>query len=274
MFYPAIGLDLSRSRKECRIPESLNHPITKSLGRQITFYPMPAPLFTQLDGQFPIYAHDHVAVLYRGEGAAYRFAPFLAGGLKRGDLCQYLAPVGLHAEMLAAIHASQVDSEPYLKSKALRIGEGFPDYAALCDWTQKVFDDAEHARAPALRWLEEGSWADAAGFPAEQFYEFHALLNYQVKHYPSAALCQYSLDRLKPDSLFPAIATHRHLLIENSLVRDNPFYIPAEKFIPLSAEERRRSLVDLFREVGFDVEKLLEAIAAFGRIHPGLPDPA
>jgi len=235
---------------------------------------MPAPLFTHLDGRFPIYAHDHVAVLYRGESAAFRFASFLAEGLTRGDLCQYLAPAGMHAEMLATVHASQVGPESFLKSQEVRVGEGFPEFAALCDWTQRTFVEAEHARAPALRWLEEGSWANAAGFPAEKFFEFHALLNYQVKHYPSAALCQYSLDQLEPDSLFPAIATHRHLLIENTLVRDNPFYIPAEKFIPLGPDQRRQSLMTLFREVGFDVEKLLEAIAAYGRIHPGGADSA
>lgn len=227
---------------------------------------MPAPLLTNLEGRLPIFAHDHVAVLYRGKGPSIRLTPFIAEGLKHGDLCQYLAPIGFHAQMLAAIRAAGIDPEPYLRSQSFRRSEGFPDFTGLCDKTHKVFADAEHANVPALRWLEEGSWADAAGFPAEKFFEFHALLNYRVKHYPSAALCQYSLDRLEPDRLFPAIATHRHLLIENTLVRDNPFYIPAEKFIPLSPADRRRSLIDLFREVGFDVEKLLDAVAGFGRL--------
>jgi MEDS: MEthanogen/methylotroph, DcmR Sensory domain len=235
---------------------------------------MPAPLFTQLDGRFPVFAHDHVAVLYRGEGAAFRLASFLAEGLRRGDLCQYLAPVGMHAGMLAALRAAQVDPDPHLQSKTLRLTEGIPDFPELCDTTQKTFTDAEQAKVPALRWLEEGSWADAAGFPAEKFFEFHALLNLQVKHYPSVAVCQYALDRLEPEFLLTAIATHRHLLIEDTLVRDNPFYIPAEKFIPLSPQARRRSLMELFREVGFDLHKLLVAISAYGRIQPGAPGTA
>lgn len=234
---------------------------------------MTAPLFTHLEGRLPIFAHDHVAVLYRGESAAFRLAPFIADGLKRGDLCHFLAPAGLHAEMLVAIRAAQVEPDPCLHSQSLRLSTGFPDFDELCGQTEKTFADAERANAPALRWLEEGSWADAAGFPAEKFFEFHALLNLQVKHYPSVALCQYSLDRFDPDFLFAAIATHRHLLMENTLVRDNPFYIPAEKFIPMGPGERRRSLMTLFREVGFDVEKLLAAIAAYGRLHPGTPDP-
>jgi len=231
---------------------------------------MPAPLFTHLDGKFPIVAHDHMAVLYRGRSAAFRLASFLAEGLQRGDLCHYLAPASFHAEMMESIRASNIDPGSYVSSQTLRLRQGLSDFHALRAETQQTFADAEHSRAPAVRWLEEGSWPESSGFPMQKFFEFHAILNYQVKHYPSAALCQYSLDQLKPEHLFSAIATHRHLLVGETLVRDNPFYIPAEKFIPLGPEERQRDLAKVFREVGFDVEKLLGAIAGYGRLHPGI----
>jgi len=231
---------------------------------------MPAPLFTHLDGRFPIVAHDHVAVLYRGRPAAFRLASFLAEGLRRGDLCHYLAPASFHAEMIESIRTLKIDPDPYVSSQTLRLREGLSDFHALRAETQQTFADAEHARVPAVRWLEEGSWPESSGFPMGQFFEFHAILNYQVKHYPGAALCQYSIDQLKPEHLFSAIATHRHLLLEDTLVRDNPFYIPAEKFIPLSPQERQRDLAKVFREVGFDVEKMLAAIAGYGRLHPGI----
>jgi hypothetical protein len=99
-----------------------------------------------------------------------------------------------------------------------------------------------------------------------QFFEFHALLNYQVKMYPSVVICQYDIEQIEIRHLFCAIAVHRHLLVENTLVRDNPFYIPAEKFIPLSPEERERDLQKLFREASFDVDKLLAAVAGYGRL--------
>jgi hypothetical protein len=228
---------------------------------------MPAPLLTHLEGRFPILAHDHVAVLYREPSSPFRLASFLADGMQRGDLCHYLAPANLHSKMLASIRALKVEPGPFVNSHALRIREGPPDFAALREQTQQAFADAEIARVPAVRWLEEGSWPESAGFPLQQFFEFHAILNYQVKHYPSAALCQYSLDHLKPDHLFSAIATHRHLLIEDALIRDNPFYIPAERFIPLSPQERHRDLAATFRAVGFDVDKLLAALAGFGGLH-------
>ena len=231
---------------------------------------MPAPLFTHLDGRFPIVAHDHVAVLYRGRPAAFRLASFLAEGLSRGDLCHYLAPRTFHSEMIESIRALKIDPDPYVRSQTLRLCAGLSEFDALRAETQQTYADGEHARVPAVRWLEEGSWPESSGFPMQKFFEFHAILNYQVKHYPGAALCQYSIDQLKPEHLFSAIATHRHLLLEDTLVRDNPFYIPAEKFIPLSPDERHRDLAIVFREVGFDVEKMLAAIVGYGRLHPGI----
>lgn len=227
--------------------------------------------FTHLDGRFPIAPHEHVAVLYRGRAAAFRFAGFLAEGIKNGDLCHYLAPATFHAEMLRHLRALEPDLERHLRSESLRLHAGLAEFAALRDRLQRTFARAERTRAPAIRWLEEGSWPEWVGFPMPQFFEFHAILNYQVKHYPSAALCQYALDTIEPHHLFSAIAVHRHLLVEDAFVRDNPFYIPAEKFLPLSPEEREHDLARVFREVGFDVGKLLEALAGYGRLRREAP---
>lgn len=225
---------------------------------------MPPPLFTQLDGRIPLQAHDHIAVLYRESSAAMAMAPFLSEGLKGGDFCHYLAPASFHLEMLAKLRDLKVDPEPYLASGSLRLRKGLANTGALRSQTRNTFEDAERAGATAVRWLEEGSWPEQAGFPMAQFFEFHTILNYQVKHYPSVALCQYSLERLDPHHLFSAIATHRHLLVNSTLIRDNPFYIPAEKFIPLSPQEREGDLMRVFRDFGFDIEKLLEALAGYG----------
>lgn len=232
---------------------------------------MAAPVFTQLGGRFPLARHEHVAVLYRGRSAAFRFASFLAEGLGRHELCYYLAPRLLHDEMRECLRAQGINLDASLRSKILRLHEGLKDFRELQETAQQVFLDAERVGAPAVRWLEEGSWPQAVGFPMPQFFEFHATLNYQVKHYPSVALCQYALDETEPRHLFCAIAVHRHLIVEETLVRDNPFYIPAEKFLPLAPAERQRDLVQLFREVGFDVEKLLTALAGYGRLHGAPP---
>jgi DcmR-like sensory protein len=224
--------------------------------------------FTLVEGRIPIAAHQHVAVLYRGRERAYRMAPFLAEGLRRGDRCVYLAPASEHREMLACLDRLGADSAGQISTGGLRVEVGKSQWKPLQALAEQTFADAETVHAPGVRWLEDGSWAQAAGFPRPRFFEFHALLNFQVKHYPSVALCQYDLGTLDTRDLFSSIAVHRHLLLDDTLIGDNPFYIPAEKFIPLTSQERERDLVKLFREVGFDVTRLLEALAGFGSLHP------
>jgi hypothetical protein len=228
-----------------------------------------ASVFTQLRGGIALPPHEHVAVLYRGRADALALAPFLVEGLERRDVCLYLAPCSFHTEMQERLRALGIDAEAHLKKRSLRFSEGLREFRELCKSAEQVFHDAEFQGTPGVRWLEEGSWPKAVGFPMQQFFDFHAALNYQVKHYPSVALCQYDLNDIEPQHLLSAIAVHRHLILEGTLVRDNPFYIPAEKFIPLAPPERQRDLAQVFREVGFDTEKLLAALVGYGRMHPG-----
>jgi hypothetical protein len=224
------------------------------------------PLFTYLHGRIPLRHHEHVAILYRGRAQAFCGASFLAEGLKGNDLCVYLAPDDYQAEMLRRLRSMRVEVEHHTRNGTFRFHHGLQTFQSLQEWTRAVFTEAERAAAPSLRWLEEGLWPVPLGFPMPQFFEFHALLNYQVKHYPSVVLCQYDLEQIATHHLFTAIAVHRHLLVEGALVRDNPFYIPTEKFLPLSPAQREHDLLRLFHDVQFDVSKLLAALAGYAQL--------
>jgi hypothetical protein len=226
--------------------------------------------FTYLQGRIPLRRHEHVAILYRDREEAFSAVSFLAEGLRDNNLCVYLAPDDYQAEMLSRLRALPVEVDRHTRDGSFRLHHGMDTLQSLQEWTQAIFADAERAAAPLLRWLEEGLWPAPLGFPMPHFFEFHALLNYQVKHYPSVALCQYDLERIETHHLLTAIAVHRHLLVEGALVRDNPFYVPVEKFLPLSPAERERDLLRLFRDVQFDVSKLLAALAGYAQVQQAL----
>ena len=226
--------------------------------------------FTYLHGRIPLYHHEHVAVLYRGREEAFRASSFLAEGLKHNNLCVYLAPEDYQAEMLSRLRALPLDVDCHTREGRLRVHPGSDTLQLLQQWAQAIFDDAERATVPSLRWLEEGLWPAPLGFPMPHFFEFHALLNFQVKHYSSVALCQYDVERIETPHLLTAIAVHRHLVVEGALVRDNPFYVPAEKFLPMSPAERERDLLRLFRDVQLNVTKLLSALAGYAQVQQAL----
>ena len=211
--------------------------------------------------------YEHLAIVHRGGASAARGAEFLSEGLRRGHRCCYLAPSAL---ALRHAHAPRANSawtwSGIWSNQTLQFPPPAPDAGDLLDWAKRFFAEAEDAHAPAVRWLEEGVGAKPAGISVPQFFELHARLNYLVKQYPSVALCQYDIEHLEIPHLFSAIAVHRHLLVEGTLVRDNPFYIPAERFLAMSPEDRERDLRDVFREVGFDLEKLLSTLAGYGQL--------
>lgn len=227
---------------------------------------MPPPLLCYLHDAIPVARHDHIAILYSGSEAAFELAQFLAEGLRQGELAVYLGPQPNQAGMLTRLRQAGIKTDGHFGNDTLRMRGGFADYADLRAWTQRVFHDAEDRALPAVRWLEEGLWPHSSGFPLPEFYEFHALLNLQVKLYASAILCQYNVDQVELRSLFSAISLHRHLIVKGTLIRDNPFYIPAEKFVPMTAEERERDLMTIYQEVDFSLPKLLDTLLGYGRL--------
>jgi MEDS: MEthanogen/methylotroph, DcmR Sensory domain len=226
------------------------------------------PLLTTLDGRFPIACHEHVAALYRGVEAAFRFTPFLDEGLASGDYCVIVADENFAHEMLNRLRSIRPGLDDFLNSRQLNFDHGAADLTRMRGRLQNAFAESERADAPALRWLEQAGWKDAVGLPQAQYFEFHALINLQVKHYPSAAICQFPLDSLDALALCSVITVHRHLIIENTFVRDNPFYVPPEKFLSQGEKERYQQAEKALREVGFETDKLLAALEGYGKLHP------
>lgn len=233
--------------------------------------PMSQRIFTYLDARIPVRCYEHMAIVHRGAASAIRGTEFIGEGLRLGHRCCYLAPAARHHGMISRLREIRVDVERHLSAQTLQFPPEAADAGNLLDWAKRFFADAETAHAPAIRWLEEGVGAKPDGISVRQFFELHARLNYLVKHYPSVALCQYDVERLEIPHLFSAIAVHRHLLVEGTLVRDNPFYIPAEKFLAMSPEDREHDLRDIFREVGFDLGKLLSTLAGYGQLQMPAP---
>jgi hypothetical protein len=236
--------------------------------------PTSPPIFTYIDARIPMRCYEHVAALQRSNGAAARGAGFLGEGLHQGQRCCYLAPAALHPGMRSRLRELGLEVDRQVKKQALLFPPPVMEADDLLDWMKAFFAAAEAAHVPAVRWLEDGIWTPPARIPVPLFFEFHSHLNYLVKQYPSVALCQYDTDLLDLPHLFSAIAVHRHLLVQGTLVRDNPFYIPAEKFLTLSTEEREHDLRGAFREVGFDLERLFSTLAGYGRLQqPESPGP-
>ena len=228
-------------------------------------------VLTYLDARIPVRFHEHLGVVHGDGASAERGAEYLSEGLRLGQWCCCVAPAAMHAGILARLGDLGVDVRQHLNDHTLQLPPAAQGPGELMEWANRFFAHAETARAPAVRWWEEGVWARAEDHSAPEFFAAHSRLNYLVKHYPSAAVCQYDSADLDIPHLFSAIAVHRHLMVEGTLVRDNPFYIPPEKFLAMTPEDRERDLQKIFREVGFDWKKLCASLAGYGQIQRPAP---
>jgi hypothetical protein len=228
-------------------------------------------VFTYIDAQVPLHCHEHVAIIHRGEAPAAQATQFVREGLDRGQWCCFPASAARHAALRARLEDLGVDVERHLSGRTLRLPLPSSTAGDWLEGAKQFFAEAETAKIPAVRWLEEGVGAKPAAISVPQFFELHARLNYLVKQYPSVVLCLYDTERMEIPHLFSVIGVHRHLLVEGTLVRDNPFYIPAEKFLAMSPEDREHNLRDVFREVGFKLEKLLSTLAGYGHLQRPAP---
>jgi hypothetical protein len=233
--------------------------------------PTSSPIFTYFGGRIPLRPNEHLAILHRGGGAPAQGAEFVSEGLRRGHWCCCVSTDDLRSGMFTRLRELGVDVTRHLDHQTLQFPWTVLSTGELLAWAKRFFAEAETAGAPAIRWWEEGMWAKPASISGSQFFELHSRLNYLVKQFPSVALCQYDPERLEIPHLFSAIAVHRHLMVEDTLVRDNPFYIPAEKFLAMSPEDRDRDLRDVFREVGFDLQKLFSILAGYGHLQRPAP---
>jgi len=233
--------------------------------------PTSTDIFTYIGVRIPVRCYEHMAIVNLA-GASAGWAPeFVREGLSRGHWCYCMVTAGRHAGMLTRLRELGVDVERHLREQTLQFPPESPDVGDLLTRAKRFFAEAESARAPAVRWLEVDVGATPPGISVSQFFELHARLNYLVKHYPSVAVCEYDAEQLEVTHLFSAIAVHRHLLVEDTLVRDNPFYIPAEKFLAMSPEDRERDLRDVYRQVGFDLRRLFSTLAGYGQLQRPAP---
>ena len=219
-----------------------------------------------IDGGIQVPLHRHLLVVYRRVVDRYRFASFLAEGLRQGDLCVYLAPGPMQLEMSEVLDGLGIPVDGYRQRERLFFPNPASSREQIWDYARRVFDKAEKTQAPCVRWLEEISWVRPEQSTLDEYYKFDASLNYLVKHYPSLALCQCDLNLLESGPGLSPLVLHRHLVIGNDLVQDNPFYISPEKFVRMSAQERQAEIFRVLHDFRYDVDELLEALRGYGRL--------
>jgi PAS domain S-box-containing protein len=191
--------------------------------------------------------HDHVCLIYesREEWRAV-MAPFISGGLKRGQKCLCIVDAGMADEIRNSLYEVKVDVDSTEKSGQLLILDQAETYSR-----EGIFDAdrmialliAETGKAvsegyPVLRATIEMTGM-LRGLPgSETLLEFEAKLNRDFfPHYPCLAICQYDRWQFNPETIKGVVMTHPSLARSGCLCR-NFYFMPPEEFLDRNRAER------------------------------------
>ena len=166
----------------------------------------------------PVERFTHPALFYRGE-AEYLAGtvPFVRDGLAAGTPVAIAVPAG-NLELLRAELGSDA-----ARVRLLDMTEAGRNPGRIIPWVLRAFADANQDRP--VRIIGEPIWPDRSELEYPACAQHEALINMAFTGRDVTILCPYDADRLTPDVLADAEATHP-VLIDAAGQRDSSAYAP------------------------------------------------
>jgi PAS domain S-box-containing protein len=169
--------------------------------------------------------HEHLALLYSSHREQFDvMTPFLRMGLERGERCLYLVDDTTSTAIVAKLRAEGIEVDSALEAKSLVIlhkKRGYFDPEWMIRILKESTDEAIADGFSALRIANEMSWVLGKEGGLELLTDFEAMLNYFFPQYPALGICQYNLQRFKPETVKEVVLGHPNVVVGGT-VRKNP----------------------------------------------------
>jgi len=183
----------------------------------------------------------HVCAFYEtNEDLLDLVSQFCAAGARRGDLCLWMMPQGVNADVLASTGV-----ELHSADDAYQQGGSFKGGPMVAFWHEKLAQALaqNHTGLSASGhtcWLQQSDW--------QAFMEYENYLNHVIAGKPISLLCTYPLSACKAGDVFEVVRAHevalakqknRWSVIESHLTDDSPVALDAaSRVASLSPRER------------------------------------
>jgi hypothetical protein len=176
---------------------------------------------------------DHICSLYATEDEQIAMAAaYLADGLQCGERVFYVPQSSAAVERFrAALRLNGVNVATALKKGALiesthadaHLAGGRFDCERMLGFLNEAVESALNDGFKGLRTCGDMSWLLAQPEGADSAVEYEALLNQFFPGVRAAGMCQYDIQRLAPDLIHSALATHPTACVDGTH-RHNAFY--------------------------------------------------
>ena len=145
---------------------------------------------------------------------------------QRVDHLRRLSAVGI--DTAAAQHRGQFDlrtsTETYLR-------DGRFDQDRMLEVFEQAASGHAKGRFPLSRIVCRMDWAAEGRTHLDNLIEFESRVNDVWRHHDDAVICTYHLAQFSGDTVIDLMRTHPVVII-GGILRQNPFFIPPERFLP------------------------------------------
>lgn len=165
---------------------------------------------------------NHLCSIYESDQGRLKAAvPFLADGLKAGDLCYFISSPAVRKGILAEVEKIYPKLTDAISEDRLILSDGLDNTPAMVDYFKTQFTQAICQEFKRLRVLGDMSWLTDKGYNLDEVKAFETQYNHELAHhFPVVALCLYDAREFSGQGILAALKCH-----------DDTFKFPASRFL-------------------------------------------
>lgn len=165
---------------------------------------------------------NHLCSLYETDIGRVKMAvPFLAEGLRSGDVCFLIAAAEEKGDIVKHLENAYRGYKKAINTGKLILSEGMESSAEMLTYLEQNFILATRAGSQCLRVLGDMSWFMHKGLDIDDLFDFENRYNHTLaRRYPVISLCQYDARKFSGTSIVNALKSH-----------EDTFQYPLARFI-------------------------------------------
>ena len=153
---------------------------------------------------------SHLCSLYDSDLGRVRLAtPFLADGLRAGDICFLIAAGDGRAQILDHLGAVFGGLDEAIARGRLILSDGMPTGSDMFDYLEQSFFMATRSGDQHLRLLGDMVWFIHQGMEVDELMDFEIRYNHAMaRRFPVVSLCQYDVRQFSGTAVLAALKSH------------------------------------------------------------------
>src|SRR3954471_19964233 len=197
----------------------------------------------------------HVCALFNSDEEEYRvLLPFIRAGFEVGDKAVHIVNPDQHSDHIQRLSAAGIDTDAASRSGQLDLRTNTETYLRVGHFDQErmleVFQAFASSRSETdsaiNRFVCRMDWAALGRTHVDNLIEFESRVNHIWSSCDDAVICTYHLGQFSGDAVIDIVRTHPFVII-GGILRQNPFFVPPEQFLP---ELRARRQTETPRGMG------------------------